>query len=371
MNYATAEVFNCELLPFKRDRGQHMNYNTNIRPIIFLCVFTAIITFPLYLFAEDETKDKKGIEHETGFYYTIQKGDTLWDISQRFFDSPWQWPDLWKENSQVPNPHLIYPGERIRLFHKGWMKTTVKTDVVEKSLQEKTPQKEPLYLIYTEIDKIGFIKKEPVTPSGYIFKSYNDKIMISHGDKVYIKQNNNASFVPGEKYTIYRTNPIANKKIKDCVGIQHYLTGILEITEKHPDFSVAKVVQSFRSIAVNDLLMPYQPLSKKILITESKKGLEGSIIGSEEKATIIGQGAIAFIDMGSQDGVMPGQYYSIYYQEKKRLDPKSKKYTLLSVVDFGTLFVLRAEQTTATVLITRSDKSITPGAKICSPLPKK
>jgi hypothetical protein len=340
-----------------------MNYNTNIRLITFLCIFTAIITFPLYLFAEDQ----KGIEHEVGFYYTIQRGDTLWDISGRFFDSPWQWPDLWKENSQISNPHLVYPGERIRLFHKGWIKTTAKADVIKKS-----PKKEPSYFVYPDIDTIGFIKKEPVTPSGCIFKSYEDKIMISHGDKVYIRQNNNASFIPGEKYIIYRTIEHAiNKKTKDTVGFQHYLTGILEITEKHPDFSVAKVVQSFRSIAVNDLLMPYQPLSKKILITESKKELEGSIIGSEEKSTIIGDSAIAFIDRGSQDGVMPGQYYSIYYQEKKRLDPKSKKYTLLSKVDFGTLFVLRTEQTTSTVLITRANKSITPGAKICNPLPKK
>lgn len=339
-----------------------MNYNTNIRLITCLCIFTVIIAFPLYLFAEDE----KEIEHETGFYYTIQRGDTLWDISERFFDSPWQWPDLWEENSQVSNPHLVYPGERIRLFHKGWVKTTAKTEV-----NEESPKKEAPYFLYPDIDKVGFIKKEPVIPSGYIFKSYNDKIMISHGDKVYIRQNNNASFVPGEKYTIYRTNPVANKKIKDCVGIQHYLTGMLEITEKHPDCSVAKVVQSFRSIAANDLLMPYQPLSMKIFMTESKKGLEGSIIGSEEKATIFGDSTIAFIDRGNQDGVMPGQYYSIYYQEKKRLDPKSKKYTLLPVVNFGTLFVLRTEQTTSTVLITRSDKSITPGAKICSPLPKK
>ncbi len=344
-----------------------MDYSKIIKVITFLCVFTVIIISPLYLFAEDE----KTIEHETGFYYTIQKGDTLWDISKRFFDSPWQWPDLWRENSQVSNPHLIYPGERIRLFHKAWIKTTAKTDVNEKS-PKKEPQKEPPYLLYPAIDKTGFIKKEPVTPSGYIFKSYNDKIMISHGDRVYIRQNNNVSFIPGEKYTIYKTTDLGtNKKTKDSIGIQHYLTGILEITEQHPDFAVARVIQSFRSIAVNDLLMPYQPLSKKILITESKKGLEGSIIGSEEKVTIIGDSAIAFIDRGNQDGVMPGQYYSIYYQGKKRLDPKSKKYTLLSIVDFGTLFVLRTEQTTSTVLITRSDKSITPGDKICSPLPKK
>jgi hypothetical protein len=240
-------------------------------------------------------------------------------------------------------------------------------------LQEKEPQKEPPYLLYKAIDSIGFIKKEPVISSGYILKSYEDKIMISQDDMVYVRSDNNASLIRGNKYTIYRTleKRVIDKKTKAFIGIQHYITGILEITEKKPDFAVATVLKSFRSIAVNDFVMPYKQQSSKIFITKSKEGLEGSIIGSEEKSTIIGDSTIAFIDMGSQDGVLPGQYYSIYYQEKKRLDPKSKKYTLLSIVDFGTLFVLRTKQTTSTVLITRSDKGIAPGDKICSPLPKK
>jgi len=336
---------NRELLAFKITRGQHMNYNTNIRPgnlvslITCLCIFTAIIISPLYLFAEDE----KSIEHETGFYYTIQKGDTLWDLSQQFFDSPWQWPELWNENDQIANPHLIYPGERIRLLHKRWIKDiAVKTPVkaVKKELSEQKPQKEAPYYTYSAIDSIGFIRKEPVSPSGYIFKSYDDKQMISTGDKVYIKPYKNALLIPGNKFTVYRTlKPLKDKETGAHIG-------------------------------ANDLLMPYILRQPKITLRESKKELNGKIIASEENTTVFGDGAIAFIDKGDNDGVIPGQQYSIYYQEKERLDPKSKKYTLLSIVDYGTLFILRTEQTTSTVLITRSDKSITPGAKICSPLPK-
>jgi len=339
-----------------------MNYSKIIKTITCLWIFAAITTLPLSLLAQES---ENTIEHETGFYYTIQKGDTLWDLSGRFFDSPWQWPDLWQENSQVSNPHLIYPGERIRLFHKGWIKTTAKAYVTEKSLQEKEP---PPYLLYQAIDSIGFIKKEPVTSSGYILKSYEDKIMISQDDMVYVRSDNNASLICGNKYTIYRTlkKPVIDKKTKAFIGIQHYITGILEITEKKPDFAIAKVLKSFRSIAVNDFLMPYKQQSPKIFITESKEGLEGTILGAEEKSTIIGDSTIAFIDKGSQDGVMPGQYYSIYYQEKKRLDPKIRTYTMLPIIDFGTLFVLHTENTASTVLITRSDKSIAPGTNICT-----
>lgn len=131
---------------------------------------------------------------------------------------------------------------------------------------------------------------------------------------------------------------------------------------------MARVVQSFRSIEINDLLIPYVKRSPKIMLTESKKELKSKIIVSEEHASIIGDNTVAFIDKGNKDGVMPGQTYTIFYQEKKRLDPETRGDVYLTLVDFGTLIVLHAEETTSTVLITSAEKSIYPGADIHLPL---
>ena len=45
---------------------------------------------------------------------TIEKGDTLWDLCQEHLKDPLQWRELSKYND-FTNPHLIYPGEQLRI----------------------------------------------------------------------------------------------------------------------------------------------------------------------------------------------------------------------------------------------------------------
>ena len=45
---------------------------------------------------------------------TIVKGDTLWDLCQEHLKDPLRWRELSKYND-FTNPHLIYPGEKLRI----------------------------------------------------------------------------------------------------------------------------------------------------------------------------------------------------------------------------------------------------------------
>lgn len=47
--------------------------------------------------------------------YVVKDGDTLWDIANLYLEKPWLWPELWRNNVYIQNPHLIYPGNVLRL----------------------------------------------------------------------------------------------------------------------------------------------------------------------------------------------------------------------------------------------------------------
>jgi len=221
---------------------------------------------------------------------------------------------------------------------------------------------------YASIERVGFIRKEPVVSLGTIFKVEGQKQMISSGDLIYIRPEENATLNPGDKFTIYRTlKPIKDGKTNDYIGTQHYLAGAVEITIKRPEFVLGQVVASYRPIKVGDLLMPYQRRLPRFAMQESPEGLRGHIIVSEEHQTMFGESAIAFIDKGEQEGVRTGQLYWIFKQEKYLINPDDKSEVTLTPVILGELLVIHTEKTTATVMITDSRNAINPGAQIASP----
>lgn len=46
--------------------------------------------------------------------YTVQPGDTLWDISVTFFGNGHYWPKVWQMNDGITNPHLVSPGYALK-----------------------------------------------------------------------------------------------------------------------------------------------------------------------------------------------------------------------------------------------------------------
>ena len=66
---------------------------------------------------------------------------------------------------------------------------------------------EKIYFNYSAIDRVGFIRKQPITSHGILYKVRKERNLISDGDIVYLAPAEGKKMIPGQRYTTFRTLP--------------------------------------------------------------------------------------------------------------------------------------------------------------------
>jgi len=124
--------------------------------------------------------------------YTVVRGDTLWDISERFLSRPWLWPEIWHVNPQIENPHLIYPGDRISLTYVNGKPrlqliraggTTVSTNRAGHSPIAGFPQE----AINQFMVEPRVVTSEQLRTAPYVVSAEEGRLISAAGSKVYVR----------------------------------------------------------------------------------------------------------------------------------------------------------------------------------------
>lgn len=259
--------------------------------------------------------------------YTVVKGDTLWDISGVFLKQPWLWPKLWRINSEISNPHLIYPGDVLRLvFDKDGNPMLVKgkpklkwSPKIRTTLKDLSPVNTiPLNVIAPYIKYDALFSKDEYDKLPYVLGSENGFKSSVDGFKIYV----NGDLDVGQSYAIYQKgDEVFDPETYESLGYYARLVGTAkairagDIVNKTP--STLYVDGAKREIRSGDFVAPInegQMLPSFFTMQAAKTTLKASIIKSSSDLREFGKLEVVMINKGRSDEVQLGDVLSVSRQ---------------------------------------------------------
>ncbi|MDA3904052.1 MAG: LysM peptidoglycan-binding domain-containing protein [Desulfuromusa sp.] len=304
--------------------------------------------------------------------YTIKKGDTLWDLSQKFIDDPYYWPNVWAKNPDITNPHLIFPGQKIRILDgrleiiPAYPEAGTQTNAaVDSGLVEAPTPKEELITIKSTGSGDGFILTDEVS-LGTLVDSVDNRILLTKHDVVFLKMKDLSSVTVGDTYGLFERgkvvkDPLTNKPI----GTMMNNLGFLQITEVNGETAIAKIGDVFREIARGAELFEYIPQRKEITLQRGTTDQEGYIIAARDEKSTLSTNDIIFVNLGSDDGLVSGNLFYIS-RPRKASDEVIKQAGSIQLPDavLGAAITIETKAKTASAIIIKSVDAAVIGDKI-------
>jgi LysM repeat protein len=343
----------------------------------------------------------KGLEQAPGETHTVVKGDTLWDLSARYLQTPWYWPKVWSYNPEIANPHWIYPGQTVRFFPSG-EEAPARVDVEPEEEAPAAPtemsdvskgnmnapdlmgQDEDTVTMSGKIGYVGpgagymrrdgFVTQAELDDSGVIDHSPAEIEMLSTLDIAYIRFKTKAAKI-GDRYIIYKTvSKIVHPKTGDFYGYLTHIQGTLRIAHIEPGGETSGVIdRAYDEINRGDYVAPLtakfdRPLTPKANTHEMKGYVLATFI---PKVTHEGEYDVIFVDKGKRDGVEEGNTFVVVRRSDGLIDVFDRaEDPTVPQEDLGQVRVLDVKDNASSCLVIRSIREIVVGDRVEMRLPR-
>lgn len=255
--------------------------------------------------------------------YIVKKGDTLWDISGIFLKQPWLWPKLWRLNPEINNPHLIYPGDELRLvFDDQGQPMLVKgkpelkwSPKIRKQLKDQNPVSTiPLEVIAPFIHYDSVKNESEFNLLPHVIGSDDGYKSSIDGFKVYV----NSDLVVGQSYGIYHKGTvITDPESNETLGYNVKLVGTGKavssgnMDQKQP--GTIYVEGAKREIRSGAYVIPVNIDQQypSIFTMRSGNTTKGLIVGSATELREFAKYDIVMINQGSEQSVQAGDVLTV------------------------------------------------------------
>ncbi|MEM1263683.1 MAG: LysM peptidoglycan-binding domain-containing protein [Pseudomonadota bacterium] len=258
--------------------------------------------------------------------YTVQPGDTLWDISATFLRDPWYWPEIWQVNPQIDNPHLIYPGDMLSLIYvdgqprllleRGAGTVRLSPQIREQRLDEaiNTIAYEQIAAFLTR----GIVlERAEINSLPYMLASRGDHLMSAAGNDIYVREAGGSRAAElrgyGSRYSVVKVgDALVDPDDGDVVGFEATYVGQGKI-RRGGDPATLRLNDSTREATAGDRLVDQDiDIPLNFFPKPPEAEVEGRIISVVDGVSLIGQWQVLVINRGLRHGVSPGVVLSVF-----------------------------------------------------------
>lgn len=287
-----------------------------------LATYLLLLCLPSFLLAQvQEYKE-----------YTVERGDTLWDITKGELQDPFLWPKVWNANPYINNPDKIYPDQIIKIpLHllqkeiapsapKPVVRAPIKPEAEEQAVAiEKPVQKEyrKEYLIDKNLLIVSGYIADELHSVGAIYDKPGEITNLSKGDYAYIKTNN-AVKKDDKFYIIYPVENVKHPVTGSNLGVRIAILGTVKVVDEN-DPKVL-ITSSFVEIPVGSLIDTYYEIEPPLAPNNPRKpAINGYIVTALRRIYAHGDRDIVFIDKGKNDGLEVGDLLATTLQSEHKI----------------------------------------------------
>jgi hypothetical protein len=264
--------------------------------------------------------------------YVVKRGDTLWGIAKVFLRDPWYWPEIWQVNPQIQNPHLIYPGDTLRLVYIEGRPTLMLQRGGEARVVPRV-RSEPFEGAVTTIpyesvaafmSKPTVLAKEQIKHAPYVVSTRNMHVIMAEDDTLYARGFSGPVGL-GTRYNVVRVgDPLRDPDDNHIVGYDGIFNGAARVT-RAGDPATLIMTESARETEAGDKLfaggvevpLDFMPSAPKVKTN-------GRIMAVSNGVTIIGQYQVVAINRGTRDGLVPGNVLAVFQKGETIRDTANK-----------------------------------------------
>lgn len=291
---------------------------------------TILVFVPMFCFA-----DSILVKDTAPEVYIVKKGDTLWDISNMYLDKPWLWPQLWRTNVHITNPHLIYPGDELRLVKNKQGEIVLEVVREPEKLQIKlSPEGTRSYKAAEAIPALPWSVIKPYVENEMIMSQQTyDRHPYVLGDQEGAVRYATDNLVLGkaarrskDDLQIVRKQNELYDMDGNFIGLQiRHLAKAKLVDANIGKQKLLKILEAKLEVKRGDRIIPAaknEPVEMQLTAAQEQTGY---IIDDLEQHNLLGKYNVVILDLGSSE-VSAGMVMGIYSQGPRIIDGEQPKY---------------------------------------------